>query len=134
MSGAGGFLLDTHIWWWSLIGSDRLPAGLRRKLDGAGGALWLSPISVWELGMLVEKGRVEIDGDFRAWADEAERRMPLHEAPLTREVALKSRELRFAHGDPADRFLAATSLVFGLTLVTLDRRLSRARWLPTVSS
>ena len=59
--------------------------------------------------------------------------MPVRDAPLTREVALVSNELDLPHRDPADRFLAATALVFGLMLVTLDRRLQMADRLPTYS-
>ena len=44
-----------------------------------------------------------------------------------------SNELDLPHRDPADRFLAATALVFGLMLVTLDRRLQMADRLPTYS-
>jgi PIN domain nuclease of toxin-antitoxin system len=36
---------------------------------------------------------------------------------------LLSRQLALSHEDPADRFLAATARVMGLTLVTADERL-----------
>ena len=49
--------------------------------------------------------------------------MPLREAPLTREVASASRSLDLPHEDPADRFIAATAMVYDLTLVTADERL-----------
>lgn len=133
MNAEKGLLLDTHVWWWYLLGSDRLPRGIRQKLDVVDDAVWLSPISVWELGMLAARGRVEIRGEYRAWLREALSRMPLHEAYLTTEVALKSREIKLPHRDPADRFLAATALVYELTLVTVDRRLVEARGLPTLS-
>ena len=48
---------------------------------------------------------------------------PLKEIPLTHEVALRSRSVRLPHDDPADRFIAATATVHGLTLVTADRSL-----------
>jgi PIN domain nuclease of toxin-antitoxin system len=37
------------------------------------------------------------------------------------------------HRDPADHFLAATTLVYDLTLITVDGRLTQATWLPTRS-
>ena len=49
----------------------------------------------------------------------------MREAPLTREVALAAADVGPAHPDPADRFLAATALVYDPTLVTADRRLAR---------
>ena len=49
-------LLDTHIWVWSLSEPSRLSPGVTRALDSKSSELWLSPISLWELGILVEKG------------------------------------------------------------------------------
>jgi PIN domain nuclease of toxin-antitoxin system len=131
--GAGGYLLDTHIWFWYLTGSERLKAPLRGVMDGALGELWLSPISVWELGMLEQRGRVGFPSGFRRWTEEALRVFPLKDAPVMREVALRSREVRLPHRDPADRFLAATALIYGLTLITADERLAAARGIPTRS-
>jgi len=42
---------------------------------------------------------------------------------MNHEIAIQSRILDLIHQDPADRFLAATSIVYVLTLVTADRRL-----------
>ena len=128
------FLLDTHVWFWYLVGSDRLPPGLRDAIDDALGELWLSPISVWELCMLDERGRVRLEPDRRSWVEEALGRLPLEEASLNREVALVSSEVELAQRDPADRFLAATALVFSLTLLTVDERLTNAPGIPTRSS
>lgn len=140
MSGRDGeragppFLLDTHVWFWYLVGSDRLPPGLRDAIDDALGELWLSPISVWELCVLDERGRVRLEPDPRSWVEEALRHLPLEEAAVNREVVLVSREIHLAHRDPADRFLASTALVFGLTLLTVDERLKNARGIATRSS
>lgn len=128
------YLLDTHIWFWYLLRSDRLNDRLRAALEESEGDLWLSPVSVWELTLLHEHARVELSGGARSWITEALRRVPLRDAPLTREVALRSREVDLPHRDPADRFLAATALVHGLTLITVDDRLRDASWLPTRSA
>jgi len=127
------FLLDTHIWFWYLIGSARLPAGLRQALDLARDSCWLSPISVWELGMLAARGRIRLDTPLRQWVARAQTQFPLKEAPLNQEVALTSHEITLSHRDPADYFLAATTLVYELTLMTVDGRLTQAPWLPTRS-
>jgi PIN domain nuclease of toxin-antitoxin system len=74
----------------------------------------------WELLVLAERGRVRLDGDPRAWVEEALDKAPLEEAALSRDVALRSREGALPHQDPADRFLVATALCYELTLVTAD--------------
>lgn len=117
------FLLDTHIWIWHVSGSERLPVGLRDAIDAAIGQLWLSPISVWEVGMLNASGRIELAGGTRRWVEQALTRLPLNEATLAVEVALRSHEVKLGHRDPADHLLAATALVHDLTLVSVDERL-----------
>ena len=124
-------LLDTHVWIWILEGSPRLPATLRRAVAAASSTCWLSPISVWELGILVRKRKLEIDTDVRSWVDRSWRVFPLREAGMNRQIALLANEIDLPHPDPADRILAATALALDLTLVTMDRHLVAAPALPT---
>jgi PIN domain nuclease of toxin-antitoxin system len=121
------YLLDTHVWVWSLLEPERLPKRALKVLGDASSEGWLSPVSVWELSLLIERGRLEVDGEPGAWVREALRATPLREAPLNHEIALCSGSVRVPHGDPADRFLVATADVYELTLVTADERLLSAR-------
>ena len=118
-------LLDTHIWLWSLLEPERLARRVADALEDEGNRRWLSPLSVWETLLLIERGRLRVDLPGDEWVREALARAPLDEAPVTHEVAFASRGLRTAHKDPADRFLLATAMVFDLTLVTADRQLFR---------
>lgn len=119
-------LLDTHIWLWALLQPDRLSARVVDAMTAEDAELWLSPISAWEAHLLAERGRLDLDAPPEEWIRDALEQVPLLDAPLTREVALASRQLRLTHEDPADRFLAATAQVYDLTLVTADRRLVEA--------
>ncbi len=123
-------LLDSHIWFWYAIGSDRLSKKLREELDFSAGLCWYSPVSILELGTLAKKGRIRIDGDFRSWVERSLEVLALREAPINTEVALKARELDLPHDDPADRLLAATAMLYELRLVTVDHLLVEADWLP----
>jgi PIN domain nuclease of toxin-antitoxin system len=127
-------LLDTHVWVWSLLEPNRLAAKVRRRLENGADSLWLSPISVWEACLLAERGRLQLDRPAAAWVDAALQAAPVRDAPLTRQVAVESRAVVIGHEDPADRFLAASALVHGLTLVTADRRLLAARAVPTLAA
>jgi len=126
-------LLDTHIWIWYVLGSKDLPRPLRTAVDEVVGMCWLAPISLWETGLLIEKGRLRIRGSGRDWMEQALEQLPVREAPMSFEVAKTVGTLSMPHGDPADHFLAATALVYDLTLVTLDRHLVDADWLPTLT-
>jgi PIN domain nuclease of toxin-antitoxin system len=116
-------LLDTHIWLWSLLEPERLSRKVALELRNPRNEIWLSPISVWETLVLAEKGRIQLYPDPASWVLKALEAAPFHEARINREIAMRSRELKGPHQDPADRFLAATAWVYALTLVTADRRL-----------
>jgi len=120
-------LLDTHIWLWSLLEPERLGAEVRAALQAADTELWLSPVSIWEALMLVERGRLAVDADPITWVEDMVRALPRREAAVTHEVAIESRRVQLPHQDPADRFLAATAAVYQLTLVTADERLLHSR-------
>ena len=122
-------LLDTHIWLWSHAQPERLMKRVTAALADGRNQLWLSPISIWEFLLLAERGRVRVrEGSAPPdWVEAALSRVPMHDAPLSREVAIRSRSVRLEHEDPADRFLAATADVYELTLVTADDRMLRGK-------
>ncbi len=127
-------LLDTHIWLWSLLEPGRLGRRVKRELADPASELWLSPISVWELSVLLRRGRVRLEHDFHEWVETALDRAPLREAPVTNDVAIATYDIDLPHRDPADRFLAATATVFDLTLVTGDERLIAAKGIATLAN
>jgi PIN domain nuclease of toxin-antitoxin system len=127
-------LLDTHVWLWSQLSPERLSARARKRLRAADTELWISPVSVWELLLLAERGRVNLRPSPERWMHTFFERVPVREAALTREVALKSRAVQMEHQDPADRFLAATAAVYDLTLVTADARLLAGTGYRTLAS
>ena len=124
-------LLDTHIFLWSLLEPERLRPEVAAALEDKSNELWLSPIVIWEVLMLAERGRVVLQPDAVTWVRRALEKVPFREAALTHEVAIQSRLVELHHRDPADRFLAATALVYDLTLVTADERLLKSSSVPT---
>lgn len=120
-------LLDTHVWIWSLLDPDRLSRKAVRVLEDPSSELWLSPISLWELSVLVERGRLTLEEPIDEWIARAFDVAPMREAPLTHEIALESARVSLPHRDPADRFLVATARVLDLSLATADERILSAR-------
>jgi PIN domain nuclease of toxin-antitoxin system len=120
-------LLDTHAWLWGHLEPARLGKRAAAVLADASSELWLSPVSAWEVLILAEKGRIELDGGGPAWVERALRAGPIREAPVTMGVAQASRAVKLPHQDPADRFILATAKVYDLVLVTADRRLRAQR-------
>jgi PIN domain nuclease of toxin-antitoxin system len=116
-------LLDTHIWFWSVVQPERLSARVARQLTNPANEIWLSAVSVWELRLLHDKGRIRLKPDAVTWISDNLSRLKIREAPFTFEIALAIPSLNLPHNDPADGFIAATAKVFGLTLVTADEQL-----------
>ncbi len=114
-------LLDTHIWIWMQEEPSRLKRRVQQELQNEANELWLSPISTWEVLLLDSKRRLQFQNGALEWIAQATR--DFREAPLTHEIVVTSRELSLPHADPADRFLAATAKILGLTLVTSDGHL-----------
>ena len=127
-------LLDTHIWLWSVGEPHRLSRRVAKELGDKENQLWLSPVSIWEALLLCRKGRIQIQCDFATWLADALHKVPLTEAPLTFEVARTLATIHLHHADPADLFLAASAMTFGLTLVTADKNLIRAEGLSVIAN
>ena len=118
------FVLDTHIWIWGLLASERLTADVRATLSDPKHELHLSVISVWEALVLIRKGRLQVSStSAEGWVTDALASSPVREHPLTVDIALSSEQLTLDHWDPADRFIAATARVLDATLITGDERL-----------
>lgn len=116
-------LLDTHIFLWSLLEPERLTATVARSLEDTANEVWLSPITTWECLLLADRGRIALRPEPVTWIREQYKKLRPKEAPINHEVSIQSRAIDLPHQDPADRFLAATALVYDLVLVTADERL-----------
>lgn len=120
MPTADRVLLDTHVLLWWKADPDRLSPAASATLTTATSIL-LSPISCWEVAMLVEKKRVSLDRPTPQWVADvlAEERIAL--AGITPSIAVAAAGLVDMHGDPADRFIVATAEALNAPLVTKDR-------------
>jgi len=121
------FLLDTHIWIWSLLAPIKLDNNVAEVLENNDNELFISPITIWETLILAEKGRIELCPSPEEWVTVALERSPVKEAKLSHAIAIKSRSVDLPHKDPADRFIAATALEYDLTLITVDKMLRKLK-------
>ena len=125
-------LLDTHIWIWAVHSPEKLGRRVRRELGRAGNELYLSPVSIWEAHHLERRKRLRMRQGFTQWLNDVLAQVRLREAPFTFPVAADAAKLHLPQSDLGDIFLAATALVFGLTLVTSDSQLLACSWLKTL--
>jgi PIN domain nuclease of toxin-antitoxin system len=121
-------LLDTHAALWFAMDNGLLGKRSQRTIDRAfeDDQLAVSVISFWEITLLIAKRRVR-SIDSAAETRDFILRAGIGELPLTGEIAILAGELDSLHGDPADRFIAATAIRHDATLVTADEKLLRWR-------
>jgi PIN domain nuclease of toxin-antitoxin system len=127
-------LVDTHVVVWLAFDQSQLSRKARAAIDEArnsGEGLAISDISLLELATLASKGRVRLNISLESFLQEVESRfivLPISGRACARAVGLPSTYPR----DPADRIIAATALVDGLSLITADREIIRSRVLRTI--
>lgn len=90
-------------------------------------------ISLWEVAMLMEKGRIPVRSNVRDFLDAAIAPGLMEVVPITPAIAARCSEFGSTlHGDPADRLIAATALELSIPLVTRDLRLTGVPGLRTI--
>jgi PIN domain nuclease of toxin-antitoxin system len=119
-------LLDTHVWLWWLHSPEKLSALARTALEEgeARGALRVSAISVWEVAVKVEIGKLKLPLEIQHWYEVASTERPIVIEPLVPADLIASTRLPGQlHRDPADRIIVAVARRYSARLVTRDRKL-----------
>lgn len=128
-------LLDTHILLWWFERSARLSRAQQRLLarSDAERPLGVADISLWEVAMLVDAGRVRLALPVDEWLARATAAPRVGVYPITPAVASELVALGATRDwDPADRIIVATARVLGAPLVTSDTRIIDSRLVRTI--
>jgi PIN domain nuclease of toxin-antitoxin system len=117
-------VLDTHAWLWWTAEPAKLSRPAQDAIDHAE-RIGIATISCWEITMLVEAGRIELDRPAGAWMEQALADIRTQSLPLTSTVAVRAALLgrEGFGGDPADRIIYATARNAAARLITRDRSL-----------
>ncbi len=117
-------LLDTHILWWVLSDSARLPARVRAAVGDPRSILLCSSVTPWEIAMKHRAGKFPEAAALVVSFAEQLARLGALELPVSSRHGLLAGRLEWEHRDPFDRMLAAQSILEGARLVTSDRAFS----------
>jgi PIN domain nuclease of toxin-antitoxin system len=124
-------LLDTHTWLWWVSKPSNLSRTARNKI-AAESRIGIA-ISCLEVATLVAKGRISLDRDPLEWLEDALAMPKVELVPLTPSIAVTATRLGSDFpGDPADRVIAATSILESAPLVTKDSRIRSCAAVNTV--
>jgi PIN domain nuclease of toxin-antitoxin system len=126
-------LLDTHALLWMASDPKRLSKraheAIRQARQHTGIAV--ATITLWELAWLAQHGRIMVMGSVESFVRETAARVILR--PATPEIAALAVGLPDPFPkDPADRLIASTAVVEGMSLVTADMRIRQSKVVATV--
>lgn len=119
-------LLDTQVLIWFSQGDTRLEEPARKIVSGeaANGEVVVSPISFWEVSMLVQKARLSLGMDVLDWIEAVLRQPRVRIEPISPTIAVDAGRLPGdIHGDPADRLIIATARQIACPVLTTDRKI-----------
>jgi PIN domain nuclease of toxin-antitoxin system len=117
------YLLDTHAFLWAATDDARLSSKAARAIASTPyEQLAISDVSLQEVGLLLESGRISFNGSPSAVLGSLLDHVTV--LPISLEIALSAPALKLPHGDQFDRIITATAKAHSLTLVTRDANIT----------
>jgi PIN domain nuclease of toxin-antitoxin system len=118
-------LLDTHVFIWCYDDSPLLGRRAREAIALSANDAFVSAASIWEIAIKLSIGKLKLRGGIPDRIVDDLTAYGFSEIPVTAHHAAEVRTLPWHHSDPFDRLLIAQARHEGLTLVTVDSRISR---------
>ena len=117
-------VLDTSaLIYWTLNPSKLTPDAA--NAIAAATRIVVSSISIWEIGIKVQKGKLTIPLPIDDFAQRLQTVRGVELLPVETETWLANLALSWSHRDPADRTIVATAMLLGAPLITSDREIRR---------
>ena len=114
-------VLDTcALLWWTLEPGKLSEEAARYCADIPRTGAMVSSISLWELGIKVKKGKIDIGMEYGRYFDLVTEIEGLVIVPVTERIWRENLDLPWEHSDPADRTIVATARLYDDLLLTAD--------------
>jgi len=126
-------LLDTCAIIWDAVDASKLSIDAKTAIERNRRELVICDISIWEIAMLLKKNRLVVDDSATGFINLLLTSRNFLVQPITPEIA--ERSVNFGSelsSDPADRLIAATSILTNAPIVTADKNLRAASMLETI--
>jgi PIN domain nuclease of toxin-antitoxin system len=118
-------LLDTHAFLWAISGNSKLSDKARSAYLDSNNELFFSTISYWEIGIKISIGKLELDKNWQKIIDKEMNNNGIKWLDLKKEHVQGIINLKFHHRDPFDRLLIAQAKFEQLTVMTIDKNISK---------
>ncbi len=128
-------IVDTHIIIWNALKPDLLTSKAKELLtiSNETDGLILCEISLWEIAMLINKGRITIPVSYLEFINLIKAANNYKLQGITPEIAEFAVHLPSEiNQDPVDRIISATSKIMNISLITADKNLRNSKIINTV--
>ena len=113
-------VLDTSALLFWTIRQDKLTTKARDTITNANRII-ISSISIWEIGIKVQKNRLTLSHPLNLFVDKLTHIPKVEILSVTTEMWLANVNLAWQHKDPTDRTIVATAQLLDCPLITSDR-------------
>jgi PIN domain nuclease of toxin-antitoxin system len=128
-------VVDTHIIIWNALKPEMLSEKAEKAVSAANNSdgIIFCEISLWEIAMLMNKKRLIIDIEYIEFIKLILESNKYVLRGITPEIAWLSTDLFSDNNkDPADRIIAATSIIENANLITADKELRQSKEVATI--
>lgn len=120
------YLLDTHIFLWSIIDPDKLSEKVLSVIQNEENTILISAVTIWEISVKYALGKLNLIGlepdELIGYANG----MGFEMIPLMPELAAGSYKLSANwHKDPFDRMLIWQAIQDNLTMISQDENIKK---------
>ena len=118
------YLLDTHTLLWLIESPTKVSRNIKEALNFPGNSVYLSSISLWEIAIKSNLGKLELKSPFDKLLSDLNSTnvVILH---IENDYLKKLMTLPLIHKDPFDRLIISTALAEGLTIITADENIQK---------
>ncbi len=118
------YLLDTHVFLWMLLHTDKLSKKVYNVLEDSGKEIYLSAISLWEIAIKHQLKKLDLGGvDIRLLPNVAAQSDVRIITPEPYDfITYSELPLKKEHRDPFDRLLIHTAIRNNLILISKDKK------------
>jgi len=112
-------LLDTHVVWWFLKGSEKIPTSVKDTIFDAKNKIYVSIATAWEVAIKMSIGKLSFDGGIDGFIEAIENENFAMMEISTEHIKIVT-DLPFIHRDPFDRILVAQAIAEDISVMTTD--------------
>ena len=126
-------VLDTCAIVWDALDATKLTPKAKKAIERHAGELIICDISIWEIAILIKRKRLVVDMATSGFISLLLQSRNFHVQDITPEIAEMS--VNFGsqiNNDPADRLIAATSILRNAPIITTDQNIRDASMVETI--